>query len=83
VRAGVYRSGGGWKPLFARVAGACAVMALFAYWLLGRLGDWYAMSTTEQIAALSVAVASSGIVYVAACYTLGLRVAHFRHRAPV
>ena len=58
-------------------------MALFAYWLLGRLGDWYAMSATTQIAALALAVASSGGVYFAACYGLGLRLADFRHRAPV
>ena len=83
VRAGVYRASGGWKPLFARVLGACVVMALFAYWLLGRLGDWYAMGATTQIAALALAVASSGGVYFAACYGLGLRLADFRHRAPV
>jgi putative peptidoglycan lipid II flippase len=83
VHAGVYRASGGWKPLFARVVGACVAMALFAYWLLGQLGDWYAMSTAAQIAALSLAVASSGTVYLAACYVLGLRISHFRHRAPV
>jgi hypothetical protein len=83
MRAGVYRSSGAWKPLFARVVGACAVMTIFAFWLLSVLGDWYAMSTTEQIAALSVVVASSGVVYVAACYVLGLRLADFRHRAPL
>jgi uncharacterized SAM-binding protein YcdF (DUF218 family) len=63
--------------------GACAVMTIFALWLLSMLGDWYAMSTTAQIAALAFAVASSGVVYVAACYMLGLRLADFRHRAPV
>jgi putative peptidoglycan lipid II flippase len=83
VRAGVYRPGTAWKRLFACVAGACIAMALFAYWLLGRLGDWYAMSTTAQIASLTLAVASSGSVYIAACYVLGLRFADFRHRAPV
>jgi putative peptidoglycan lipid II flippase len=83
IRAGVYRSSGGWKPLIARVVGACAVMTIFAHWLLGVLGDWYAMSTTTQIAALALAVVSSGSVYVAACYVLGLRSADFRHRAPV
>jgi putative peptidoglycan lipid II flippase len=83
MRAGVYRSSGRWKPLFARVVGACAVMTIFALWLLSMLGDWYAMSTTAQIAALGFAVASSGVVYVAACYMLGLRLADFRHRAPV
>jgi putative peptidoglycan lipid II flippase len=83
MRAGVYRSTGGWKPLFARVVGACVVMTVFALWLLSVLGDWYAMSTTAQITALFLAVAGSGIVYVAACYVLGLRLADFRHRAPV
>ena len=83
VQAGVYRTSGGWKPLFARVAGACVAMTVFAYWLLGELGDWYAMSTSGQIAALTLAVASSGLVYVATGFALGLRLAHFRHRAPV
>jgi putative peptidoglycan lipid II flippase len=83
VRAGVYRSSGGWKPLFARVAGACVVMTIFAYWLLGLLGDWYAMRSSTQVASLSLAVASSAIVYAAACYVFGLRLADFRHRAPV
>jgi hypothetical protein len=58
-------------------------MTIFAYWLMGVLGDWYAMSTAAQIAALSLAVASSGVVYIAACYVLGLRLADFRHRASV
>jgi uncharacterized SAM-binding protein YcdF (DUF218 family) len=58
-------------------------MTVFALWLLSVLGDWYAMSTTAQITALFLAVAGSGIVYVAACYVLGLRLADFRHRAPV
>ena len=83
VRTGVYRSGGGWGALFARAGGACVVMAAFAYWLLYMLGDWYAMTTWTQIAALSVTVASCGVVYLAACLGLGLRIAHFRHRAPV
>jgi putative peptidoglycan lipid II flippase len=83
VRAGVYRSSGGWKPLFARVAGACVVMTIFAYWLLGLLGDWYAMRSSAQVASLSLAVASSAIVFAAACYVFGLRLADFRHRAPV
>jgi putative peptidoglycan lipid II flippase len=81
VRAGVYRASAGWKPLIARVIGACVVMALFAYWLLGRLGDWYAMSATAQIGALALAVVSSGAVYLVASYVLGLRPADFRHRA--
>jgi putative peptidoglycan lipid II flippase len=83
VRAGVYRSSGGWKPLFARVLGACIAMTVFAYWLLGVLGDWYLMSAWAQIAALGFTVASSAVVYIAACFMLGLRIAHFRHRAPV
>ena len=83
VRTGVYRSSGGWRPLFARVTAACVVMAAFAYWLRYMFGDWYEMSTWTQIAALSLAVASCGSVYVAVCFGLGLRIAHFRHRAPV
>jgi putative peptidoglycan lipid II flippase len=83
VHANVYRPSMGWRQLFIGVTGACAVMTVFALWLLSMLGDWYAMSTTVQIGSLSLAVASSGIVYVAACYVFGLRLADFRHRAPV
>jgi putative peptidoglycan lipid II flippase len=83
VRADVYRPSAGWRQLFIGVVGACVMMTVYAYWLLGRLGDWYAMSTTKQITALFFAVASSGAVYFAACFVLGLRFADFRHRAPV
>jgi putative peptidoglycan lipid II flippase len=83
VRADVYRPSPGWRPLFLRVAGGCVAMTVYAHWLVGIFGDWYALGAWAQIARLSLAVASSAAVYIAACFVLGLRIAHFRHRAPV
>ena len=83
VRAGVYRSRGGWYPLFARVLGACIVMAAFVLWLLAALGDWYAMTAWSQVAALGLCVGGSASVFFGACYVFGLRTHHFRLDASV
>jgi len=80
-KADVYRVGAGWKALFVHVLVAAAVMVLFVVWLLGRIGDWYAMNTWWQAGALAVCVVGAIVVYFAVCYAFGMRLAQFR--APV
>jgi putative peptidoglycan lipid II flippase len=82
-RAGVYISRSGWRGLALAVACGCIVMVASVYWLLGRLGDWYAMGTWSRIGALALCVVGPGLAYFAACYACGLRTRHFRLYAPV
>lgn len=80
-KSGIYRPGHGWPALFARVAGAGAVMCLALWWLLGAAGDWLAMGTLERATWLLLAVAGGALVYFGSCYVLGVRIAALRIRA--
>jgi len=83
IRAGVYRARPGWRGLGLAVACGCIVLVASIYWLLGRLGDWYAMGTWSRVGGLALCVIGPGIAYFAACYACGLRTRHFRLYAPV
>jgi putative peptidoglycan lipid II flippase len=83
IRTGVYRLRSGWRGLGLGVACGCIVMVGAIYWLLGRLGDWYAMGTWSRIGWLALCVIGPGMAYFAACYACGLRTRHFRLYAPV
>jgi putative peptidoglycan lipid II flippase len=76
--AGVYRAGGAWPILLARVAAACAAMAAFLLWALGRTGDWLALGAWQRVGVLALLVVGGTAVYFGAAFGLGLRVRELR-----
>jgi putative peptidoglycan lipid II flippase len=83
ARAGVYQARPGWRNVGVGVIGGSVVMAASLYWLLARLGDWYAMNAWTRVGALGLSVIGPAAAYFAACYACGLRPRHFRLYAPI
>lgn len=75
---GVYRAGQGWARLFAQVLVACFGMAAFVYFLQTMIGDWLAMTTWQQIGALTACVGGGAFVYFVACLLCGIRPSELR-----
>lgn len=80
VAAGVYRPRPDFGRLILRVAVACGVMAVFLLWILGRAGDWLAMTLGQRAFWLTLSVGGGTAVYFAAAWVIGLRVRQFRMR---
>jgi putative peptidoglycan lipid II flippase len=78
VRTGIYKPRPGWLAPMIGIGCGCAAMVAAIYWLLGRIGDWYAMSTTSQIAAMALCVFAPGAVYFLVAFACGLRTRQFR-----
>jgi putative peptidoglycan lipid II flippase len=81
ARTRVYRPRPGWKRLFARLAAANVLMAVFLAWLAAAFGDWLAMTLWQQIGALALAVGGGAGIYFAACFATGVRPRDLRMHA--
>jgi putative peptidoglycan lipid II flippase len=78
IRTGVYKPRPGWLAPAIGIACGCAAMVGAILWLLARLGDWYAMSTWSQIAAMTLCVLAPAGIYFLVAFICGLRTHHFR-----
>jgi len=78
LREGVYRPGRGWPALFTRVASANLAMALFLLWARRGGSDWTLLGSLQRVELLAVCVCGGLLVYVAAGWCVGLRIAQFR-----
>ena len=76
---GVYRARPGWPGFALRLCAALLVLAVVLTWATGRF-DWIAMRALpgQRIAALAAIVVGGAILYFAALFAGGMRVAHFR-----
>ena len=80
VAAGVYRPRRDLGRLVIRSGVACVVMAVFLLWLLGRAGDWFAMTLGQRSGWLAAIVGGGVTVYFATAWLAGLRFGQFRIR---
>jgi len=79
-KAGIYRAGDGWSRLWIQVLAGNAAMTLALLAALRRLGDWFAMSGLERVAALLLLVAGGAAVYFAVAWACGMRPRALRAR---
>jgi putative peptidoglycan lipid II flippase len=79
-KAGIYRAGDGWSRLWIQVLAGNAAMTLGLLAALRRLGDWFAMSGLERVAALLLLVAGGAAVYFAVAWACGMRPRALRAR---
>jgi putative peptidoglycan lipid II flippase len=80
VAAGVYEPRADLGRFVVRSGIACVVMAAFVLWILGRAGDWLAMSLGQRVGWLTGIVGGGAAVYFAMAWVAGLRPTQFRLR---
>ncbi len=73
IRTGVYQMRPGWRIFVAQVAAATAVMGIAVYSLRLQFGEWTELTLSGRCIALTAAVFTGIVVYVACCYLGGLR----------
>ncbi|MDN5939704.1 MAG: polysaccharide biosynthesis C-terminal domain-containing protein, partial [Salinisphaera sp.] len=80
-RTGIYHPGAGWVALYARVALACAVMALVLWWLAGDLAVWVTADAAQKALGLAGLVGAGLLAYFLSALVVGLRPRHLRGAA--
>jgi len=70
----------GWAPFLGKVAVALAVLAAVLAWLAGPSAYWLAATLWQKVGRLAGVIAAGAIVYFAALYLLGFRIADFNRR---
>jgi len=79
VKAGVYKSHGGWGKLLSRILFANAVMAALLIWLAGDLASWMAEPPLKRALHLAVCIVAAAALYFAALFVSGVRMHHLRN----
>jgi len=79
-RRGYYEPSGGWRVFFARLAIALGLLAVTLAWLAGGPQTWITSSLWQRVSRLALIVPAAMLVYFAALYALGFRLADFNRR---
>ena len=77
---GFYTPRQGWAKFLVRVLVALALLGVVVAWLAGPEAFWLAGTLWQKVGRLGGVMAAAGIVYFAALYLLGFRVADFNRR---
>jgi putative peptidoglycan lipid II flippase len=78
-RIGVYRPQRGWLLFGLRLAGGCAAMVGFVYWLNPPAAEWFVWGWQQRAWQLALLVCGGILAYGAGLVLLGLRPRHLRH----
>ena len=78
-RIGVYRPQRGWLLFGLRLAGGCAAMVGFVYWLNPPAAEWFVWGWQQRAWQLVLLVCGGILAYGAGLVLLGLRPRHLRH----
>ena len=80
-RHGVYSPQPGWPLFYVRLGVSMLAMGLTLWLIMGKAEDWLTWSLSRRLLQLAFVVAAGAIVYFAALWATGFRIADFKRQA--